>query len=342
MNKKNIFAIAALLLGLTACENDDVTFPDYDYATVYFANQYVARTIELGEDPEWDLTLDNQHQFEVKAITGGSYANERLIQIRYAVDDEMLQGLTFDDGSKIYPLPHSYYTLSSDNIYIQPGQQASGVTVSLTDDFFADANSLKNCYVLPLRMTLVQGADSILRGTPQVDSPSRFVASDWLTAPKDYVLYAVKYVNPWHGVYLRRGQDEITAADGTQTINRRAYQYVENSEQVTLTTTAYRQVSQTLVVKGSDGSNNSYTVLYNFDEDGKCTITSADADRYTVSGSGLFVKDGDKNSWGNKDRNAIFADYTVNMGGTTIHTTDTLVINYRNVKFETFSPVLSE
>ena len=39
------------------------------------------------------------------------------------------------------------------------------------------------------------------------DNPIRTRSTDWATAPKDYVLYLVKYICPWSGKYLRRGVD---------------------------------------------------------------------------------------------------------------------------------------
>ena len=52
-----------------------------------------------------------------------------------------------------------------------------------------------------------------------------------------------------------------------------------------------------------------------------------------------FVKNGEKKSWGNKDRNALYLDYTVDLaGGKKYVTKDTLVVRDRGVKMETFSP----
>lgn len=37
--KRYKYILAALTFALTACENGDQEFPDYDYRTVYFAYQ---------------------------------------------------------------------------------------------------------------------------------------------------------------------------------------------------------------------------------------------------------------------------------------------------------------
>ena len=71
----------------------------------------------------------------------------------------------------------------------------------------------------------------------------------------------------------------------------------------------------------------------NFNEDGNCTLTSA-TDGVTVNGSGKFVKDGEKNSLGGKDRDAIYLDYTVNLTNLNRQyvTKDTLVLRTRGVQ----------
>ena len=68
--KKNILniAMASMLLGLAACDNQNNEFDDFDYQTVYFANQYATRTVELGEDEFVDNSMDNEHKIKIKAI----------------------------------------------------------------------------------------------------------------------------------------------------------------------------------------------------------------------------------------------------------------------------------
>ncbi|HEX9152530.1 MAG TPA: DUF5627 domain-containing protein [Flavobacterium sp.] len=52
------------------------------------------------------------------------------------------------------------------------------------------------------------------------------------------------------------------------------------------------------------------------------------------------MKRGEKNSWGSKDRDALYLDYTVNLASFKVATNDTLVLRDRGVKAETFNPVL--
>lgn len=342
--KRYKYIFAALTFALTACENGDQEFPDYDYRTVYFAYQYPVRTLVLGEDSQVDNTIDNEHKCEIKATTGGGYSNPNDIVIRFTVDNTMVDGFYFKGTTqKIYPMPTTYYKLSSDQLEIPKGKDRGGVTAEFTQDFFNDSHAIENCYVIPLRMTHVEGADTILRGKPVSEDSNRLVESDWNTQPKDYILYCVKYINPWHATYLRRGLDNMVGKSGHESLtktNIRHATYVESDELVNLTTSAYRSVKMELNAKDEAGTNIPYTAVITFDETGNCNLTSANPDDYQISGTGKFVEKGDKNSWGNEDRNVLYLNYTVELPQLTCHTLDTLVVRNRGVVMETFTPEL--
>ena len=93
--KKNLiyFGLASLLLSFTSCESSDNEFPDFDYQTVYFANQYALRTIELGEDEFVDNSIDNEHKFSINAAWGGGYTNRKNVIIDYVVDESLCDNL---------------------------------------------------------------------------------------------------------------------------------------------------------------------------------------------------------------------------------------------------------
>lgn len=340
--KRYKYILAALTVTLAGCENSDRDFPDFDYRTVYFASQYPVRTIILGEDPESDNTIDNEHKCQIQATTGGGYSNPNNIVVRYTVDNGMVDGLYFKDTDrKIHAMPSTYYKLSSDQIEIQSGKERGGVTVELTDDFFNDQYAIDGNYVIPLRITHTEGADSVLRGNPAVSSPNRFITEDWITVPKDYTLYCVKFINPWHAHYLRRGLDQKTGKAGHETLTGtqvRHETYVEKDEKISLTTSAYRSVKMSLNAKDESSNNIPYTAIITFADDGSCSVTSAAPDSYQISGTGKFVKRGDKNSWGNQDRDVLYLDYTVDLPQLTCHTLDTLVMHYRGVTKESFIP----
>lgn len=321
---KKIFYISfALITALTSCKNADIEFPDYGIQSVYFAYQGPIRTITLGEDI-FDTSLDNAHKLQIMATTGGVYSNKQDVTISIAVDNSLTQGLSFPApiNGNVRAMPANYYTLASDKIVIPKGSLIGGVEVQLTDAFFADPLSVKTTYVIPLTMTSVAKADSILSN-------------------KDYTLYAVKYVNPWHGNYLRRGKDVLVGKSGNtaldQTIVRRQ-QYVEKDEVMMLTTRALNQTVIPVTYKDAGGTNISRPLLLTFDNDGNCTISSADG-TFTASGSGKFVKKGEKQSWGNKDRDALYLNYQVELADRNVSSTDTLVLRDRAVKAETFTPL---
>jgi hypothetical protein len=332
------FSLAIIML--TSCENGNISFPDFDYQTVYFANQFPVRTVELGEDLFVDNTIDNQHKVIINATMGGIRDNKKNIVIDFKVDESLCEGLYFPNNNKIVPMPSAYYRLASNKITIPSGSIMGGVTVELTDAFFADPQSLVNTYVIPLVMNNVQGADSILRGIPSVDNPNRCIDANWTVKPQDFILYAVKYVNPWHGNYLRRGLDQITKSDGTVSTAVRHPQYIENDEVVKITTNSLNTATLPLTIKDSTGKLVTYNILLTFADDGTCTV-SGTSDSYEITGSGKFVEKGEKKSMGGYDRNALYLDYNVKFKSLNLQyaTKDTLVVRDRGVAPEYFTVI---
>lgn len=341
---KKAFLVSFILLSiLTAC-NKDWEFPDYKYSTVYFPYQSPIRTLVLGEDI-FDNTLDNQHKFLIMATMGGVYENKKDITLSIALDNSLAQRVKFDPnngGGDVVTMPANYYTLPQDmKITIPAGKIMGGLEVQLTDAFFADPRAAKNTYVIPLKINSVTGADSILRGSSSKATPDPRQAGDWGIAPKDYVLYAVKYVNPFHGVYLRRGVDVVkgnnsnTALDTTVVYHSA---FVEKDEVVSMFTRSMSQDTMALNAKNRGNINAPFQLFLNFDNSGNCTVSAPASATYTVSGTGQFVKKGDM--WGNEKRDVLYLKYQVNLGTTTHSLTDTLVARDRGVKFETFTPLV--
>jgi hypothetical protein len=349
-----------------SCENQDIVFPNYNKSAVYFAYQYPVRTIVLGEDI-YDNTLDNEHKCEIYATMGGVYENKKKIDIDFAVDNALCNNLFYDAKFKfpVRPMPSNYYTLASNQISLDNNLQGS-VGVQLTEAFFADTMALKNRYVIPLRMTNVVNADSILSGVPNVEDPSRAKASDWYILPKDYVLYCVKFINTWHANYLRRGKDEITK-DGVASTVTRHKPNVEQDEVTQLTTHSLNEIVYPMGYKSLAGNNLNLKLKLAFDESQECTVAPL-TNSYQVNdtirvyniaatGGGAFVKKGEKKSWGNKDRDALYVQYNVSYEVETqypnagfpmsveeasYNTIDTLVVRDRGIKVEVFTPVYKE
>jgi len=342
ISKLLIVGVVLIVFTLCSCENEEVTYPDFEYQTVYFANQYPVRTIELGKDLFVDNSLDNEHRFMIKATTGGAYTNNNDIVIDFRVEESLCDSLYFDNGVKVTPMPSNYYQLADDQINIAAGSIMGGVEVQLTDAFFEDTNSLGRFYVIPLLLTDVQGADSILQGIPLNSDPNRCINGDWSITPQDFVLYAVKYVNPWHGNYLRRGTDYITRLDGTDTVSHRHAEFIEDNEVVKVTTFSFTEATLPLTLYGTDGSKVVDTnIKLEFTDDENCMITGGEG-VFTISGNGTFVPNGDKNSIGGIDRDVLYLDYHVKFSFLSLayDTKDTLVVRDRAVAPQYFSVVL--
>ncbi|MEJ8816464.1 DUF5627 domain-containing protein [Lacibacter sp. H407] len=340
---KRVFLISfTLLLIVTAC-NKKWEFPDYKYSTVYFPYQSPVRTLVLGEDII-DNTLDNQHKFLIMATMGGVYENKKNITLTVALENTLTQRLKFgsSNGSDVVAMPSNYYTLPQDmKIVIPAGKVMGGIEVQLTDAFFADPRAIKNTFVIPLKIVSVANADSVLRGSTTKTSPDPRLAGDWGVSPKDFVLYAVKYVNPFHGVYLRRGVDEVKGSGGNTALDTTVVYrntFVEKDEVCNLFTKSMTQDSISLNAKNKGNINAPFQLVLNFDNTGKCTVAGPATAAYTVTGNGTFVKKGDM--WGNQKRDVLHLKYQVDFGTTTHNFTDTLVLRDRGVKFETFTPVV--
>lgn len=342
---KKIYLTSMMLLALASCHNGDWHFDDYGTRSVYFAYQYPVRTITLGEDPSTDNTLDNQHKCKIMATTGGGYTNPDDITVYFEVDETLCENIVFTGADNpVKAMPQNYYTLSSNSEMVIPaGKLSGGVEVQLTDDFFNDEDAIKNTYVIPLRMTDLVGADTILSGKPLVDEPNVYNSDHWDITPKNYILYCIKYINPWHASYLRRGKDVIEGQPGHLSLSKeivRHEKYVEEDEVMKLETKSMKQVTYTLYVEDESKTYHDYNVILTFDDDNNCTV-STDTQGCIITGEGKFVSKGDKNSWGNEDRDVIYLKYQATIKDLVKCTTyDTLVVRNRGVVMETFTPEL--
>jgi hypothetical protein len=345
--KKLLFVSFISLLVLSSCSNKDAAFPDYKHTAVYFPYQSPIKTLVLGEDI-YDNSLDNQHKCLIMATMGGVYANTKNVTLSVVVDTALAAGLKFESatGADVIAMPESHYSLPSGKdkqIVIPSGAVMGGLEVQLTDAFFQDPRSIKNTFVIPLRIIDVINADSILVGKTDNPDADRRKAGDWITVPKDYILYAVKYINPYHGTYLRRGIDQVKGASGNTALDTTVVyhaQFVEKDQLCDLVTTALDRVSLSLNAKNRGNVDVPFQLNLQFDGQGKCTITNPASATYTATGTGALVKKGDM--WGNEKRDVLHLQYQVDFG-TTAHTfKDTIVLRDRNVKMETFNPFVVE
>lgn len=143
-------------------------------------------------------------------------------------------------------------------------------------------------------------------------------------------------------------------------------EHVENDEVNTLTTLSMTDLEFPLDYQNKIGQALNVKVKLSFNENQECTVAPT-ATAYQLndtvriyniaaSGTGKFVAGGEKNSWGNKDRDALYLQYSVgyeveikypklglpdDIQQVTYNTKDTLVVRDRGVAMETFSPSYS-
>ena len=370
--KKYIYGVALGALSLTyaSCYNADREFPDYEGGTTaYFAYQFPVRTLILGNDI-YDNSLDNAHKCRIWATMGGAYSGRDAV-VDFKVDPTLCDNLWFvDEGGnpdhRVTPLPSTHYTLLS-NVIPYNGDTRGYVEVQFTDAFFNDAKAIEDNYVIPLVMTNVSGIDHILTGTPREGlTPARQNTADWDVLAKDYVLYCVKYMNPWQGKYIRRGVDKINDNGLSSEIVRKDFSMMNsdlehnkenpvnaNDEVCSIQTKNMTQAIFPVSFRVSGGSI--YCNLILTFNGNTCTI-STDDENVTATGTGEFIAKGTERSeykdyqWGSNNGEPVQRDilrlaYNVDFTDKNIQvsTNDTLVVQTRESnKRVFFSPKYDE
>lgn len=317
-------SLAFALAGVSACKNSDMSFPDYEGgASVYFAYQSPVRTIVLGEDI-YNTDADNAYRCAIYSVSGGTYDGISAT-VDFVVDESLVNGHFFDEAKTkpVLAMPSDYYAIEGTQLKYS-GSQNAHVDVQLTDAFFADPKSVENTYVIPLKMTAQSGAHRIL-------------------ADKDYVLYCVKFINQYQAVYLRRGVDVVT--DGVNTATYIRHKGVENDEVFQTKSTSLNTLTFTVSVLNLEGkqmydmNNNPVTceLELTFNDNGECTVASK-TDGIIATGTGHYGEKTEKLAWGNKDRDGLYLDYTIQAGNySKMAVKDTLVLQTRGVAKETFT-----
>ncbi len=352
---------AAALMAVSSCKNSDISFPDFEYSSVYFSNQTPIRTIELGEDYEVDNTLDNEHKFRIGAAFGGSYGTKN-VTVDFVVDESLCDGLYLNDEFTIpvKPMPKEYYHIEGSQIKINKDYKGF-VDVTLNPAFFEDPIACANidvkqvaskmmqlplgCYVIPLRITGQTGVDKILTGEYNTEdhpngAPSRVATEDWTVAPQDYTLFAVNFMSKYSGAWLRSGIDVINGVEdkSRKTTNK----YTIDDEVVYCNTLGLKSVKMPVsYVYDPTLAPEEFEIVLTFDNDNSananCTVSAPEGAAYTVSGTGKYVEHGAGKYWGNKDRDLITLEYTIKSGSNEYKTSDQLVMQRRCLVYNTFS-----
>ncbi|MDD4991824.1 MAG: DUF5627 domain-containing protein [Paludibacter sp.] len=359
MKITNRLIIKTLVLFLTlltfSCQNVENDFSDFKYTTTYFAWQYPVRTLVLGESLYYDNTNDLNHRFEIKASVGGLYKNNQNRRVTFEVDQTLVDGLYLWDGTdtvKVAMLPNNYYNaLNTNDLLIPSGSFNGGITIQLTDAFFADPYSCEKKYVLPLRIINSQ-TDSILKGKPQQSALPSIISSvaqkwgidprintDWMILPRNFTIFAINYVNKFHGKYLKRGVETNESIVPNQT---KGYGwengYIEKSTYVPLLKTI--SLNKLLYADMLAISKLNFRAILEVNGN-VVSITSESANASVqVNGTGVFTND--KEKWGGKKRMAFYLDYSVtnSLTNKSYKIKDTLVIRDNAVSVQEFTPIV--
>lgn len=344
---KKIFLGLCTLALIASCENSEQSFDDYDVQTVYFPIQYPVRTIALGES-RTDNSIDLEHAFSIGACIGGMYSNpsERIIDIKLA--PELADGISTSTGNQIKVLPSDYYeAIDFDQIVIPEGSFNGTIRIDLTDAFFQDTLSKGVNYVLPL-MISESTKDSILSGVtyPELEGIADVrKPEEWLPGfePKNYTLFAVKYINSKDGMYFYRGTNYEMS--GSDIVSETSYseKYLTENLQEQLSTESLTEC--TLARVGGQIADE-LKINLTFDDDNKTISISQTTDGVTipVSGSGSFLNADDEGAevWSSVGHRTLFLDYEYTYDGKTFHAMDTLVYRDNNMSYEEFSIVFNE
>jgi len=343
MKKTLVLLVLAVAISMISCQNQKSEFPDFDYTTGYFPYQYPVRILVLG-NYIYDNSNDNNHRFVISTIMGGAYKNNTERVFNFVVDETLCEDAYFEDGTPIRALPSNYYTLSDPGkIVIPSGQMNGGVTVQLSEAFFNDPQAIRNTYVLPLRITSALNIDSLLQGKTTNPYADRRITGDWVTAPKDFTMFVVKFVNPYHGSYLMRGK-AVVKENGV-TLGDSTYQatHVERDAVVSMETVGRSRVKVETTSFKSKVILGSFELVLNFasdkyDTEGgvTCTVEAPEGVSYTVSGSGKYTVNGA--AFGGKDRDLIELTYTITKDNLEYTATERFVFRDKGVVMETYVP----
>ena len=348
---KKIFILIIFIIGIVACENQPWEFSDYDLQAVYFPLQLPVRTLSMGED-RIDNTLDKAYQLDIGISIGGMYENKKDWTVDYVLDTSLVRKVyvyaspqVYTANTKILALPAAYYTMTPVGTVTIPKGSFNGlIRVQLTDAFFNDTLALSGRYVIPLKITDTS-ADSILQGRAAFTGADRRVVSNWNAnmSPKDWVMYGINYVNPYHGTWLHRGRD-IRTNISTSKIDTVIFhnRYVERDLLRKLVSTG-RKNAITDGLGNLSGTN--LSMLLNFANDkgtpGDITISKSPTSTYTVTGTGHYQDIASSiETWTGLMWQSMYLSYTYTDATYAHSLKDTLVFRDRGIKFTQNSIVI--
>lgn len=256
--KKKIFKIAAVMavaVASVSCYEDYLS--DYDYSAVYFASQKPLRTIIADRD----MTID----------VGVAISGKRNVDPKDWAKFEINMFNMVGSGHVL--MPEEYYTLSDPEMMKvkKSNLPIASVTVSFTDEFYADPLSTTDYYAIPFSI-VESSLDSIL-------------------TEKSSTVVAVKYISSFHGTYLVKGKiDELDDSDDV--VGSQEY----GSHELSATTYARSTVTlarDKIVVNGLGDTfpaKSDEKIELTFGEDGAITAGTAEGGISLLSASGSYTE----------------------------------------------------
>lgn len=338
MKNNSIFKFIILIFLITSCTNQENIFDDFETQNVYFPIQFPIRTVNLIEDSRIDNSIDLERAFSIGVSIGGLRENTKNRTINIAPAPELVTN-TLINGRPTQLMPPSYYSIaSSSQITIPAGSFSGKVRVDLTDAFFADPLAIDANYVIPLKIT--NGSYNTLNGTSNssVVNPDVRVASHWEAgkSPKNFTMFAVKYINKYDGVYLHKGEDSTLDGPNGNVISTETYNetFIERNFLTDITTVSLNKSHSNRMGKNK---GNLYKMELTISPDGSITISSVPGS-LPVSGTGTFVSKENSlaESWGGESRKTMFIEYTYENNGVHHKAKDTLIFRNDDTVFEEF------
>ena len=215
------------------------------------------------------------------------------------------------------------------------GSKVDGHSIAFNLSELADSND----YYFDNISVLVNGVEAISNvRCDAVDNPNFFtkVVADGAIKPSEYEKTGKK----------QTVTNTYQVPDGYSKVKGvRHGKFVEEDEVVYTTSKSRNQVLLPIATTEVAGVPTTCELVLTFDGD-NCTIASNNESLCKASGSGKYVKNGAPLAWGNKDRDVLYLDYTIDFKQDDVHyaTQDTLVWRDRGsaASIQTYKPAYKE
>ena len=342
----------------------DPTPKDYTMFCVNFINEYTATYLRRG--------VDNFDKMSFKDVTETVTSDDMCIVVHAGPKKEQVWDNQFwidvvtpfadgDEFTLTMDIKATKDANSSTQIHAAPGEYKDGLgTVNFTTEWktetvtgkisgskvdghsiafnlseFADSND----YYFDNISVLVNGTEAIANvRCDDVENPNFFskVIADGVTKASEFVKTGK----------TQTITNTYQVPDGYAKVNGvRHSKFVEEDEVVYTTSKSRNQVVLPIATTEVAGVPTTCELVLTFDGD-NCSIASNNEALCKASGSGKYVKNGAPLAWGNKDRDVLYLDYTIDFKQDDVHyaTKDTLVWRDRGsaAAIQTYKPVYKE